>query len=80
MRFEQVLLTDTAGRKSSTLTVFVMGAIIVNVKLVLSELVIYGIQFPSFGGTDYALALGALGGVYVLRRQTITEPTKEKEA
>jgi hypothetical protein len=78
MKFENLLLTDTSGKKSSTLTVFILGAVVVNLKLVLSGLTIYGIEVPPFSGTDYAVALGALGGVYVLRRHYPGEEPKQQ--
>ena len=70
MKFEKLLLTDTAGKKSSTLTVFILGAIVVNLKLILSGVIVNGITLAPFTGTEYGVALSALGAIYVLRRST----------
>lgn len=68
MNFSNFLLTDTAGNKSATLTIFVMGAIIVHIKLLFAGMHMGDIMFPPFSGSEYAAAMGALGGIYVLRR------------
>jgi hypothetical protein len=77
MNFTNLLLTDTAGKKSSTLTVFIIGAMVVNIKLLLSGVTIAGITFSEFTGAEYGMALGALGGIYVMRRSTA--PTTNSE-
>jgi hypothetical protein len=70
MNFNNLLLTDTAGKKSTTLTVFVSGSLVVHVKLLLAGMVINGYAFSAFSGSEYAAAMGALGAIYVLRRST----------
>lgn len=70
MKIENILFNDSTGKKSVTMTAFVWGAIVVNTKLLLSGVVIYGTTMSSFGGGDYAAALGALGAVYCLRRHS----------
>ena len=77
MKFENFLLRDTAGNKSSTLTVFVLGSIIVNLKLVFSGMTIGSLISASFTGSEYAMAMSALGAIYVLRRST--DPVKKEE-
>ncbi len=60
---------------SVTLTLFVMGYIIALLKLTFS-----GVQFGSsfimtqFTGTDFAAVVGALGGIYALRRMNDGKP------
>jgi hypothetical protein len=63
------LLKDSDGKRSVTMTAFVLGFIIVNLKLMLSGLTIKGISLGVFTGSEYSLAIAALGGVYVLRRK-----------
>lgn len=68
MKFENLLLTDTQGKKSATLTVFIMGAIVVHAKLIFSGMTLAGLTLEPFTGGEYAAAMGALGAVYVMRR------------
>lgn len=65
---EKLLLKDSTGKKSVTMTAFVWGCVVVNAKLLMSGLTIHGTQMSQFGGSEYAIALGALGAIYVLRR------------
>lgn len=67
------LLKDTSNNKSYTLTVFILGAIIVNIKLIFSGVTVMGVTLAPFTGSEYAMAIGALGSIYVLRRNT--DPT-----
>ena len=73
--FNKLLLTDTSGSKSATLTAFVLGFIVVNAKLIFSGMTIGGLELAAFTGGEYAAALASLGAVYVLRRSTA--PKKE---
>jgi hypothetical protein len=74
--FSKLLLTDTSGKKSATLTSFVVGFLVVNAKLILSGVTIGDFTITPFSGGEYAAALTALGGIYVLRRST--DPKKEE--
>ncbi len=56
------------GEKSVSLTLFVSGFLICLTKMILSGIVIGSIQLSPFSGVDFAAAVGALGGVYALRR------------
>ena len=64
------LIKDTNGNKSLTATAFLVGFLVVNLKLILSgvDLGLPGPFFGEFTGVEYAAALAALGGIYVLRR------------
>jgi hypothetical protein len=70
MKLENFLLKDTSGKKSTTLTAFIIGFITVNIKLLISGLTIGGYTMSNFSGIDYSAALAALGAIYVLRRST----------
>lgn len=68
MNLNKILIKDSSGKPSVTMTAFVTGFIVVNTKLLISGLTIAGYTMASFGGGDYAAAVGALGAVYVMRR------------
>lgn len=76
--FHKFLLTDTSGKKSSTLTAFVLGFIVVNLKLILSGITLGDYSMSEFDGGDYSMALGALGAIYVLRRSTDKKDKEDK--
>ena len=62
-------LTDpVTGQKSVTLTFFIVGFIVCLSKMIFSGVTIGTFSLSLFSGIDFAAAVGALGGVYVLRR------------
>ena len=63
-----MLIKDSSGKKSVTMTAFVVGCIVCNVKLLLGGMTIGGLTVAAFTGGEYAAAVAALGGVYTLRR------------
>lgn len=73
------LLKDSSGNKSLTATVFVLGFLVVNLKLVFSGMTLMGVTLANFGGGDYAAAVGALGAIYVMRRSTGEPPSPVEE-
>ena len=75
---EKLLLKDSSGKKSVTMTSFVLGFIVVNLKLILSGMTINGITLSAFTGSDYSLSLAALGAIYVLRRNTGNKDGQEE--
>ena len=76
--FDKMLLTDTSGKKSATLTAFVSGFLVVNAKLLLSGVTVGGFVLSPFSGTEYAAAVAALGAIYVLRRSTAPADSESK--
>lgn len=70
------LFADTTGKKSVTMTTFVWGFAVVNLKLVFSGMTILGLTLAPFTGGEYSAAVGALGAIYVLRRSTDPEAKK----
>lgn len=70
MDFRKLMLVDSSGKPSSTLTAFALGFVVVNLKLLLSGMTVGGFSMSVFSGTEYAAAVGALGAIYVLRRNT----------
>lgn len=62
------LIKDSKGLPSVTMTAFVLGAVVVNLKLLLSGMTLGGFSMSDFNGSDYAASMSALGAIYVLRR------------
>lgn len=68
MNLNKILIKDSDGKPSVTMSAFVTGFIVVNAKLLLSGITIAGYTMTAFTGGEYAAAVGALGAVYVMRR------------
>jgi hypothetical protein len=64
----KLIIRDTTGKKSVTVTAFIYGFVIVNLKLLFSGVTVGSIVLSQFSGTEYAAAVAALGSVYILRR------------
>jgi len=64
------LFTDTNGKKSLTATAFILGFAIVNLKLIFSGMTIAGLNLAVFAGSEYAMCVASLGGIYILRKHT----------
>lgn len=62
------LIDPKTKTKSVTLTFFALGFTVAVVKLAISGVSIAGFQVEQFSGVDFAAVVGALGGVYALRR------------
>lgn len=75
---DKLLVTDTNGNKSITATAFIIGFLVINVKLLFGGTSIGPLVLLPFTGGEYAAAVAALGGVYVLRRKD--GKTKESKA
>ena len=76
---QKLLIKNSDGKKSVTMTAFVLGFVIVNLKLILSGMTIGGLVLAPFSGVEYAAAMSALGAIYVLRRQTDKKNNTESE-
>ena len=76
--FEKLLIKDTSGNKSITMTAFVVGFLVVNLKLLISGLTLAGYQMSNFTGGDYGTSLAALGAIYILRRHNNKEEGKKE--
>lgn len=79
INFNSFLLTDTSGKKSTTLTSFVLGFTVINLKLLFGGIAIGDITIAPFTGGEYAAALGALGGIYIFRRSTAPKDEEKKD-
>ena len=78
MNLNKILIKDSGGKPSVTMTAFVLGFVVVNLKLILSGMEIASYKMAAFTGGEYAAAISALGGVYVLRRNIGNPDGKEK--
>lgn len=69
------------GKPSYTVTAFVVGFWIINIKLLLSGMQFSDkIKMSEFSGMDYATAAAAIGSIYVLRKnKTIEKDKTEKD-
>lgn len=66
---DKLIIKDSNNNKKSyTASAFFYGSLIVNLKLILSGMVIGPVQLSAFTGSEYAMAMSALGAIYVLRR------------
>ncbi len=73
------LKDDKTGKASYTLTAFVMGVLIVNLKLILSGIEIMDkVKMSEFTGTDYSMAMAALSALYVGNKK-LNGPKKDSE-
>jgi hypothetical protein len=79
MNLNKLLIKDSGGKPSVTMTAFVTGFMVVNLKLLISGLTIAGYKMAAFTGGEYAAAVGALGAVYVMRRSKGQEDNGEEK-
>jgi hypothetical protein len=64
-----MFLKDNNGKPSVTLTAFVVGFAVLCFKLLFSGIQITEhIKLDQFSGTEFGVAIAALGGVYTLRK------------
>lgn len=68
MDIRKYLMTDSTGKKSLTTSAFIVGFLVINLKILLAGNTIQDMEFSAFSGMDYAAALGALGMIYVMRK------------
>lgn len=59
-----------SGGIDVVLVMFVLGFIVACVKLLFSGNEIISITMSNFAGSDFAVTVGALGGVYALRKHS----------
>jgi hypothetical protein len=64
-------LTDPdTGKKSVTVTLLIWGFLICTTRLLLSDIKIGIIHLGAFSGSDFALAVGAVGAIYAARKHS----------
>lgn len=56
------------GLPSYNLTAFIMGAFIINAKMLVSGMDICGVKMTVITGVEYAAAMASLGGIYNLSK------------
>jgi len=77
MDLNRFLFKDSNGKPSLTATAFILGFTVVNLKLIFSGVELNKFKIALFSGGEYAAAVAALGGVYVLRRSTENDKTQQ---
>lgn len=65
------------GEKSVTLTLLLIGFSVCLLKLLTSGIIIGTIQLGSFGGADFATAVGSLGALYAARKHSDNISSKD---
>lgn len=63
-----VIKNVKTGKPSYTLTAFMVGVFVVNLKLAVSGIEIRGLKMSDFSGVDYGTSIAALGGIYSLNK------------
>jgi hypothetical protein len=61
-----MLKDPNSGQPSTTRTVFFIGCLVCISKLAFSGLITKLFQLPQFSGSDFGMAIGALGSIYAL--------------
>lgn len=74
-----IVINVKTGKPSYVLTAFIVGILIVNIKLLFSGVEIKGFKMSDFGGTDYAASMAALGGIYSLNKH-LNKKEEKKDA
>ena len=76
---EEKMLKNSDGNKSLTTTLLIVGAIVMNAKLILSQVTLWGMTFEHFTASDYGIGLTALSGLYLGRRFTMNQENKDEK-
>lgn len=73
-----MMLDPNSNQPSTVRSVFWYGCLICLFKLITSGLDLGFIKVPVFNGSDFALAIGALGGIYSLDKHVGNMGKKEE--
>lgn len=75
-----VMLKDpNSGTPSTARSIFFYGCIVCILKLALSKVNLGFMVVPEFAGSDFGMAIGALGGIYALDKH-VTAGKKDENA
>lgn len=74
-----ILLPGPDGQPSTTRTVFLYGCLVCIGKLAFSGFTTQWFQLPQFPGSDFGMAIVALGGIYSLDKHIGNLANKDKE-
>lgn len=72
-------IKDSKNKKSLTATILFWGSIICFLKLILSGVTIGGFSIAVFSGSDFAMVMSSLAGLYTLRRSKISKDEEESK-
>ena len=73
----KLMLNAPDGTPSTNRTVFFLGCLVCIGKLALSGMDMHFFKVPVFAGSDFAVAIAALGGVYSLDKHVSNIGNKE---
>jgi hypothetical protein len=73
------MLNGPDGTPSSTRTVFLYGCLVCIGKLAFSGLITKWFQIPQFAGSDFGMAIAALGAVYSLDKHVVNMAAANKK-
>ena len=73
-----LMLPGQDGNPSTTRTVFLLGCLVCIGKLALSGMNLHIVQVPVFSGSDFGVAIAALGGIYSLNKHVNNLGDKDK--
>jgi hypothetical protein len=75
-----LLIKDKDGNPSLTETVFLYGCLVCIAKLAFSGFDVGTfLKVPTFGGSDFGMAIASLGGIYSLQSHVGNLAKKDKE-
>lgn len=75
----KIVLKDSNGQPSVTVTAFVVGFLVASAKLLFSGMTIGGMTLSPFTGSDFSIAISAVSALYLLRRNKTDEINAQKE-
>lgn len=64
------LIDPQTGEKSVTVTLFTWGFLVCTVKLLTSGITLGSLHLGTFSGSDFAIAVGAIGAIYAARKHS----------
>ena len=66
-----LMLKGSSGESSTSKSVFWYGSLICLFKLLTSKVTLWGFIIPEFSGSEFAVALTALGGIRALDKHIV---------
>lgn len=71
----KIVMKDSSGQPSVTVTAFVIGFLVASAKLLFSGMTVGDLTLSPFTGVDFAATMSALGVIYTLRRNKAEDKT-----
>lgn len=71
---KMIIKNVKTGKPSYTLTMTIVGFLVINIKLLFSGIEIMDkFKMSDFSGVDYAAALAAIGSIHIFNKKVVTE-------